>query len=374
MAKININPKMLKWMRQTAHVSEDGAAKAAKIKEGFKEHEAKGGPFTLTQIRALAKAYNRPLYYFYWSEPPNDPDLLADFRVGAKKVPLGPAAIFMIREVQERQAWLKEYAMGEDWESLSFIGRFRFSKEVPPERVAEDIVKELGLSPESDLKIWRDKCYSARIFLMMSRSYSNKLSLGEEYKGFALTDEYAPFVFVNSSFSPEAQLFTLVHELAHLWINQSGMSNYEEGAQGYELLEVFCNKVAACALMPAEYFSKIPLQDYASVKEAAEKCKVSKLAAIYRAFNLKLIKKDQFDDLMQRYQQSYRAPVKGEEKTTQQGRGNFYATHTKRCGKLYAKIVWSAYEARIIRPTEAISLLGGGELGGWRKAVEKINI
>ena len=237
--------------------------------------------------------------------------------------------------------------------------------------MAEDIIKELRVSPRSNFKTWRDKCYDARIFLLIAKSYAQQRPFEEEYKGFAMADKYAPFVFINSNYRETVQLFTLVHELAHLWINKSGMSNYEEDVKGYDSAEVFCNKVSANVLMPAEDFSENTFNTYEDIGAVAKKFKVSKLSAIYRARNLGLIDKRKLHVLKERYKEAYQK--KNQEASSEEkiSGGNSYATDAKRWSKLYAEIVWNAYEARVIQPTEAIRLLGSGKLAGWRNKIEQ---
>ena len=369
MGRINIKSHMLKWARETANISIGDVGVA---EERLSNYEKGVERPTLTELRKFARQYNRPLSYFFFSEAPIDPPLPEDFRSEKKKTPLGPAAIFMIREVQERQEWAKEYAIEEEWNKLSFIDRF--SENDPPEKVAENIIKELDVRPMSSFQEWRKKCYDARIFLLISQSFAQNLPLGNAYKGFALTDEYVPFIFINSGYPENAQLFTLVHELAHLWINKSGMSNYEESVGGHSPLEVFCNKVAASALMPKKDFATEFFHTDKGVDSAAKKFKVSRLAAIYRAHNLKLISKDKFLDFRDQYSKARKKFLEeGKETAKQGGGGNFYLTSRKRWSKLYAEIVWSAYEARALQPTEAISLLGGGSIGGWRELIKNEN-
>ena len=123
--RVNINPEMLKWARESTGMDLDKAAEFTKVaRSKLESYESGTATPTLKQAQNLAKKYNRPFAYFYWDNPPNDPPPPKDFRVGKKKTPLGPAAIFMIRAAQERQEWVKEYVIEEEWGGLSFIGRY----------------------------------------------------------------------------------------------------------------------------------------------------------------------------------------------------------------------------------------------------------
>jgi hypothetical protein len=153
---------------------------------------------------------------------------LQDFRKkGAKE--LSTASIFNIREIQQKQAWIRDVYEENKEEKLPFAGRFSLKDN--PIRVAEDMLITLGINPakyktDNPIKEWIDAAETKSIFVSRTSFIHSRLKLdSEELQGFAIADPFAPFVFVNSDDWNAPQLFTLVHELAHIWIAETGVSN-----------------------------------------------------------------------------------------------------------------------------------------------------
>jgi Zn-dependent peptidase ImmA (M78 family) len=123
----------------------------------------------------------------------------------------------------------------------------------------------------------------------------------DEFRGFALVDVYAPLVFVNGSDSKAAQLFTLVHELVHVWIGESALSNLQATYAPAQQVERYCNAVAAEYLVPEE-----PLrlavggstqEDAALVQSLRGRFKVSSLVILRRLRDIGRLKDDRFRQL-----------------------------------------------------------------------------
>ena len=145
-------------------------------------------------------------------------------------------------------------------DKLAFVGRFSIKNN--PQTVAKDILYTLKINPASyktdnPIKEWIDAAETNGIFVSRTSFIHSRLKLdSEELQGFAIADPHAPFVFVNSEDWNAPQLFTLVHELAHIWIAETGISNEVEPGinhkDKFHPVELFCNEVAANALMPKE--------------------------------------------------------------------------------------------------------------------------
>ncbi len=371
----HITPKVLKWARESANMSLKyvvGKVKKRNVSEEDLASWERGerGTRTLTsaKLRDLAKLYRRSMAVFHWDKPPKDFEKLSDFRDKDNRKQLGHVATLIIREMRERQEWMRDYIKEDGGSSLPFVGSF--SVRDNPKAVANDITKTLGIKPKDDLKTWREQCNKARIFLSMYKTLTlGGEELEDEYKGFALADQYAPFIFVNTQYSDNVQLFTLAHEIAHLWIGKSGLSYDIEEVLSNEKIEIFCNKVTANVLMPGSSFQGHPYQDYEAVGEIAEKFHVSKLAVIYRVWNLELINEQQFKEFKEQSQEEYEKSG-GKQKKAVEG-GGFYNSFFKRTGRLYTEIVMEAYRGMEIRFTEASSLLGMYKLKNLMKKLEK---
>src|ERR1035437_2648822 len=264
-AKAYITAKVFKWARESAKMTEELAAtKVAVSIDTLREWE-KGNDYpTIRQAQILAKAYRRAVALFFLPDLPTDFQPLQDFRKRSSKE-LSTSSIFIIREIQQKQAWIREVNEANNENRVSFIGKFTIKDN--PVTVANDILSTLHINPlqytiANPIIEWIDKAESKGIFIVRTSFIHSKLKLdSNEMQGFAIANNFAPFVFINSDDWNAAQLFNLVHELAHLWIAETGISNDIEPSikddGNYNPIELFCNEVAANALMPKEYIDSL---------------------------------------------------------------------------------------------------------------------
>ncbi len=306
--KAYITPKVLQWARESARMPlEKAAAKVSVSVTRLKEWEDGSEQPTIKQAQALAKAYKRPFALFFLPEIPKDFQPLQDFRSKDAKA-LTTASIFIIREIQSKQSWISEVYSDNTEKPLPFVGRFSIKDD--PVKVANDILKELKIHPESynsnsPIKEWIDAAESKGIFISRTSFIHSRLKLdSDELQGFAIADKFAPFVFINSDDWNAPQLFTLVHELAHIWIAETGISNeIEPGIKSktkFHPVELFCNEVAASALMPVsiiESFSPNIFENAKEVFKAAKSLGISSFAFLVRAFNTGLISQSEYKRL-----------------------------------------------------------------------------
>lgn len=373
--KAYITPKVLKWARESARISEEiAAAKVSVTVEKLKEWEDGISEPTIRQAQTLAKAYKRPFALFFLSEIPKDFQPLQDFRkTGAK--PLGTGSIFIIREIQQKQAWISEVNKENKEDKVPFIGKF--STNDNPITVANDILKTLSIHPsqyktDSPIREWIDKAESKGIFISRTSFIHSRLTLDRnEMQGFAIADSYAPFVFINSDDWNAPQLFTLVHELAHLWIAKTGISNEIEpeikDKSAYNPIELFCNEVAANALIPTEIINNLGRNVFNSATEVFKTSRslgVSSFAFLVRALNLKLISVEKYRQLKIQADIKFQAFLKEEERKKarqkakeNKGGPNYYLLQLNRNSRLFTQTVLDAFRGGFIEPTHASRLL-----------------
>lgn len=371
--KAYITPKVFKWARESARISEEvAAAKVSVTIEKLREWEEGISEPTINQAQTLAKAYKRPFALFFLSEIPKDFQPLRDFRKKGSK-PLGTSSIFIIREIQQKQTWISELNQENKEDKVSFIGRFSTSDN--PNDVAKDILKTLNIHPlqyksDSPIREWIDKAESKGIFISRTSFIHSRMKLdSDEIQGFAISDPYAPFVFVNSEDWDAPQLFTLVHELAHLWIGKTGISNEiipeMRDVSEYDPVELFCNEVAANALIPAEIITKLGQILYDSSTEvfnASKRLGVSSFAFLVRALKLNLISFDRYRQLKTQAEIEYKAFEKKEEERkaqqkTKTGGPSYYLLQLNRNSRLFTLTVLDAFRGGAIAPTQASNLL-----------------
>ncbi len=224
-----ITAKVLKWARESAKMTEEiAASKVAVSSERLNEWETGESFPTIRQAQNLAKAYKRPFALFFLPDIPNDFQPLKDFRKPGSKE-LSTSSIFIIREIQQKQAWISDVNEENNENIVPFVGRFSIKDNAL--KVAQDILATLDINPlnyktNNPILEWIDKAESNGIFISRTSFIHSRLKLdSNEIQGFAIADNFAPFVFINSDDWDAPQLFTLVHELAHIWIAETGISN-----------------------------------------------------------------------------------------------------------------------------------------------------
>ncbi len=373
--KAYITPKVLKWARESAKMSEETAAHSVSVSvEKLKEWEIGMSQPTIKQAEKLAKAYRRPFALFFLPEVPRDFQPLQDFRRKTAK-PLSTASVFIIREIQQKQAWLRDVFEDNNESILPFVGKFSIKDN--PINVAKDILSTLQINPtkyskDNPILEWIEKAEAKGIFISRtSLIHSYMLLDSEEIQGFSIADRHAPFVFVNSEDWDAPQLFTLVHELAHIWIAESGISNEIgpelEHKETLNPVELFCNEVAAHALMPIEVMNSIDKAVFKSAKEIFRTSKtmgISTFALLVRALNMQLIAVDQYHNLKIEADKEFQAFLKREEEKRakqkarkKKGGPDPYLLRLNKNSRLFTQIVLDAFRGGVVEPTQASTLL-----------------
>lgn len=367
--KANINPVVLKWARESAKLTiEVVAGKMGCDEKKIAAWENGQDLPTLKQAEKLCTLYRRPLAVFYLPEPPVDFETLRDFRRKDHRKEYSTALTFMMREIQSRQAWLKEMLAETGEPSLPFIGRFTTHDAIT--EVARDIreILEVEDRPETNniLKYWIERVESKGIFVSLSSFIHSRMTLDvDEVRGFAISDKLAPFVFINSADYPNSQLFTLIHELAHLWIGQTGVFDMPSiefrspsDANQYDPIEIFCNAVAAEVLMPSKRLQDIgAIRNVEDIEQLARRFCVSSLAMCFRLLNIGLITRPVFtmtkDELDQKFK-SYMISLKGKES---KGSPNPYVLQIRKNSKSFSHLVFDFFKGGRISGLEASTLL-----------------
>ena len=373
--KAYITPNVLKWARESAKMSEQtAAAKVSVTADKLREWEEGTGQPTIRQAQTLAKAYKRPFALFFLPEAPRDFQPLQDFRKAGSKN-LTTASIFLIREIQQKQAWISDIHSENQEDKLAFVGRFSIKDS--PQTVAKDILDTLKITPASyksdnPIKEWIDAAETNGIFVSRTSFIHSRLKLdSEELQGFAIADPHAPFVFVNSDDWNAPQLFTLVHELAHIWIAETGISNEVEPdikqKDKFHPVELFCNEVAANTLMPKEImlsYDSASFQASNNVFKVAKQFGVSSFALLVRALNLNIISIPVYQKLKKQADIDYAEYLKREaDKKAKQkekdkpGGPNYFLLQLNRNSRLFTQTVLDAFRGGFIEPTLASNLL-----------------
>jgi Zn-dependent peptidase ImmA (M78 family) len=259
MARIAVDPKMLIWARERAGLDIPTLAKRFPRLARWETGELQP---TLRQLEDFARTVHIPIGYLFLPEPLQEhlpiPDLRAKDGNGISRP--SPNLLETIYLCQQRQDWFCDCARSFKLDAPGFVGSATI--EDAPENVAQAMRKTLsfGMEAQQKLPTWKDalrhlidKAEDAGVLLTISNVVGDnkrrKLSV-EEFRGFALAEDRAPLIFINGSDCEAGQMFTLAHELAHLWLGESGVSNPEAGKVPELPIERWCNAVAAEFLMP----------------------------------------------------------------------------------------------------------------------------
>lgn len=372
--KAYITPKVLRWARETARSSlEQAAAKVSGLTpERLAKWEEGTEQPTIKQAEKLAKAYRRPLALFFLPDIPRDFQPLQDFR-RTGSVELSTASVFILRDIQQKHGWISELQRENEEPALPFVGRYAATDD--PRVVAEDMLRTLRIDPlayaeKEPIREWMTKAEANGIFISRSSFIHSRLKLdSDEFQGFAIADAHAPFVFINTEDWATAQLFTLVHELAHIWIGATGISSDVDGQptpQGStHPVERFCNAVAAHALMPDSMMTELDPSQFTSsrsIYSVAQEYGVSSWALLVRALDRGLVSQADYrsmktimDREFKEHQRIEAERSEGRERS--KGGPNPYLLRLNKNGRLFTQIVLDAFRGGVIQPTLASSLL-----------------
>jgi Zn-dependent peptidase ImmA (M78 family) len=275
---------------------------------------------TMKQAMKLADKTFVPFGYFFLNEPPVEKLPIPDLRtVEGDPIKKPSAELYrIIQMVLARQSWYKEYIHDEGVQPLEFVGKFNLDS--PVKQIVDDIRHCLEVPPHPVRGNWGDylKNLIAKIenigIMIMREGYighhTRPLNV-KEFRGFAIADVNTPIIFINNADAPAARLFTLIHELAHIWIGSTGVSNGSEHSHRRE--EILCNAVAAEFLVPEtemreQWIVTDNWKDNMAPLEAH--FKVSQWVLARRALTLNFITRDQYSAFIAFLKRQYEQRVK----------------------------------------------------------------
>ena len=366
MKRVEVEPNLLRWARERARLDIDELA--ARFKK-LPEWEAGETQPTLKQLEAFAKAVHVPVGYLFMPEPPDEPVPIPDFRTFAGQAVTRPSPNLLdtIYACQERQSWYRDYVRVTHQQELQFVGSATLA--TSPQEVAGQMRETLGfrVAARRECPTWSDalrmfiqQADQAGILVMVSGVVlsNNRRRLDpEEFRGFALSNPLAPLIFINGADTKAAQMFTLAHELAHLWLGASALTNLSVApAHGFRREEVWCNAVAAELLVPLDVLHAMlvvgePLDE--TLSRLARSFKVSTLVILRRLLDADWLDRAAFDAAWGREIARLRALTE-----RGSGGGNFYRTTLSRVSRRFARaLVVSTLEGQTLY-RDAFRMLG----------------
>lgn len=381
----DVNHRILRWARKTAGLSPEEAAEKLDINEAR-------GIAALDRLEALetgetspsrpmlvkmAKHYRRPLLTFYLPDIPARGDRGEDFRTLPRPVEPSEAGLVdaVLRDIRARQTLVRASLEAVDEaEPLPFIASMK--REDGVAAVVASIERTLGFERDAfcgraqlqgAFAYLRALTEAAGVFVLLVDnlgSWHSTISV-EAFRGFALADDVAPFVAVNANDSPGAWSFTLVHELAHLWIGATGVS----GGTAERDIEMFCNDVAGELLLPGAEVAGLDVSEATTFAEAAAQItkfatahNVSATMVAYKLYRAGALSSERFHQLKETYRRAFlaRKAAQKEKKADKDGGPSYYVVRKHRVGTTLIRFVERMMHEGNLSATKAGKVLGVG--------------
>lgn len=342
--EVNVNANMLTWaIDRAGYELHEFAEKMPKVTAWISGEKKP----TVKQLENFSKKVHLPFGYLFLPEPPKEKLPIPFFRTNslqAEKVSVNVYDTILL--LQQRQYWLKEYLDDNGFDRLNFVGKFKNSQDVFA--IVDSIRTTLGLTEDwaRNFRTWRetlnhlieiieDKGIITVFNGVVENNTSRPIEV-DECRGFVLVDDLAPFMFINNADGKAAQLFTIAHELAHIWTGHSAGFDFRKLQPANDPIEILCDKVAAEFLVPEKTFNEQWAKN-PSISNASRFFKVSEIVIARRALDTGKITKGQFLQFYEQYKN--REFVK---KQNQGSGGDFFATVRKRLSVTFASHVSNA--------------------------------
>lgn len=379
MNRVAILPQMLRWACERAGV--DRADLEHKFPQ-FPAWETGAAQPTLRQLESFAKATYTPIGYLFLPEPPVEKIPIPDFRTpGNERIGHpSPDLLDTIYVCQQRQEWFRNYARTMGEKPLAFVGSARLQDDVVAAAARIRAALGFDLNQRRQTPTWTDalrhfieQADGLGILVMCNGVVHNNNYRHldpKEFRGFAMVDDLAPLVFVNGADTKAAQMFTLAHELAHIWLGQSAVSDSQPTILPNEQVERWCNQVAAELLVPleamrGEYNPQSALPE--ETARLARRFKVSTLVILRRILDVGGLNQQEFWE-------AYHAEVERLRAIPRSSGGNFYLTQAARVSKRFAAaLVTSTLEGQT-RYNDAFRMLGFSKLSTFKELGRSLGV
>jgi Zn-dependent peptidase ImmA (M78 family)/DNA-binding XRE family transcriptional regulator len=362
MGRALIQPKILTWARNRARLNIEDLAKKVGIKNAEKITSWELGVEqpTFKQAQKLAKALYIPFGYLFLENPPEDKAPIPDLRTVGDRAGFSysPDLKEVIADVQRKIEWYKDYLKEIGAEKLPFAGKFDIGNNFRV--ISESITEALQLSLadrkvapnwEAFLNLLVERAEETGIVVLRSGKVGNntrRVLDVEEFRGFVVYDDYSPFVFINGADAKAAQIFTLIHELAHIWLGKSGVSDngIAPASPAANDMERLCNNVAAEVLVPEKDLKNRWEKRgdfYQQLNSIASFYRVSKIVLARRLLDLGFIEEKLFWSYFQQQAEQWK------NKKKKNSGGSYYSTLPVNNGKKFTKaILYSVFSHKTL--------------------------
>ncbi len=377
--RVEINPELLRWACERAGLTTQIVAQRIPLLLSW-ENRIKTP--TLKQLEHFAAHVHVPIGYLFLNIPPVEETPIPDFRT-TENSSIGhpsPDLLDTIYLCQQRQEWYREFALTMHESPSSYVGSVTLNNSIKD--VAKHIrhVLKFDIETRRQLATWEDalrqfiaQADEAGILVMVSGVVGNNNSRKlnhEEFRGFALSDPLSPLIFINGADTKSAQMFTLAHELAHIWLGKTALSDSSPFTFPTNTIENWCNRVAAEMLVPEDFLH----QEFKPDSELSDQTtrlarlfKVSTLVILRRIYDLGYLNLESFTN-------AYTAEYQRILEIIKKRGGNFYLTQAARISKRFARaLIVSTMEGQTLH-RDAFKLLGFSKLSTFRELANRLGV
>lgn len=371
------NPEVFRWARESAGLEPADAARAVGITEqSLRAIEEGGKEPSRTMLSKMAKAYRRSLLTFYLPAPPRKGDRGEDFRTVTPEQSVDAEADVdaLVRDIRARQRLVRAVLEeDDDVRTLGFVASSTMDSGVTPLRTA--IERLLGLtraeyraelSVETAFNLLRDRVERAGVFvLLIGNLGSHHTTIPvSAFRGFAIADPIAPFIVINDGDAKAAWSFTLLHELAHLFLGATGVSG---GGLPEKKIERFCNDVASEFLVPASDVEEINISglptdsQIAIISTHADRWRVSRQLVAYRLYRANRLTLTDWKTLSIEIHARWTAERLREKEVAREKKASgpsYYVVRRHRLGGAMLDFARRSMDAGTLSPAKAAKALG----------------
>lgn len=331
--------------------------------------QAGEGKPTLKQLQDFAEATYTPLGMLLLPAPPTEEVPLPDFRTLGDGSVSQPSAdlLDVVYACQDRQEWYRDFALENGDTSVGVVGSISLSEDVIDvaelmRRTLDFEVGNRGHNWSAAFRELSERAEDIGLLVMVSGivgSNTRRILRPEEFRGFALADSMAPLIFINGADTKAAQIFTLAHEMVHIWLGQSALSDANLLARSEHAAERWCNEVAAEFLVPLSAIRAS--QDQGSITEQelerlAREFKVSTLVVLRRVHDTGRLSWNDYRTAFEAERERVLSII--EDRDEGHGGGNYYNTQPVRVSKRFAyALITSTLEGKTMY-RDAFRMLG----------------
>ena len=354
--RISIKPAIFDWVIQNVNIDE----LKTKFKEEFLLWMSGEKAPTFNQLEQFSKTTNIPFGYFFLDTPPIEQMGLLEYRTIDSINLKQPSRnlVDTIHEMEDVQEWMRDYIRNADLGDLTYVGKYKNIDDVA--QIADGIRSELGLDKKwfhessgswDSFKLIRERLEKIGTLVMMSGIVGSNTHRSldiNEFRAFTLIDKYAPLIFINANDSSNGRLFSLVHEMTHIWLGEDSFYNdYQNHVNDISKIEILCNAVTAEILVPIDLFNsswyKSNINDInEKINDIATYFKCGTTVIARRALDRGFIDKNIYYAIAETAINKYK-----EQKNNQGSGGNYYNTlKTRVDNRLVHALSNSIYEGK----------------------------